>query len=34
MFLDFGKPSDYEVFPKTTLNSLTLDKKMIRVMTK
>jgi hypothetical protein len=34
MFLGFGKPSGYEVFPKTTLNSLSLDKKMIRVMTR
>lgn len=25
MFLGFGKPSDYEVYPKTSLNSLPLD---------
>lgn len=34
MFLGFGRPSDYQVFPKTTLNSLPLDKKMIGVLTK
>jgi hypothetical protein len=33
MFLGFGKPSNYQVFPKTTLNSLVLDKTMIRVLT-
>ncbi|MGF6504473.1 phytanoyl-CoA dioxygenase family protein [Paraburkholderia sp. 32] len=34
MFLGFGQRSDYEVFPKTTLNSLPLDQKIIRVMTR
>jgi ectoine hydroxylase-related dioxygenase (phytanoyl-CoA dioxygenase family) len=34
MFLGFGKPSGYEAFPITSMNSLILDKKMILVMTR
>ena len=29
MFLGFGKPSNYEVFPKTSLNTLPINKKVL-----
>ncbi|BBU31520.1 hypothetical protein BTHE68_52540 [Burkholderia sp. THE68] len=34
MFLGFGRPSNYDVFPDTTLNSLPLDRTMLSVMGK
>lgn len=31
MFLGFGQPSNYEVFPNTSINSLPLNKKLLQI---
>ena len=34
MFLGFGKPSNYEVFPSTSINTLQFNKKLFRIFLK